>query len=708
MSKEHSKCSSGCSHGHYDHTHHQGCDHHEHDHHHEDHWLKATLGLGFGVSLLILSLAGIALSMPWMLALTFSSTALTFYLGFNTYKSAFQALSKGQWNHATLYTISTLTLVTLSILGLFIPGLVALGESAPVVLGFWHLGEAIEHSLVDKLQKKLDIRDCLPKQVKRNGELVSVEDLKPSDVIEIEPGMVLPVDGIVMTSTYLQTSRVDGSPNSKSFNMGDLVKSGMQLPENGTVMQLWVSKPYAESHLSLEAKRIQQGHREKAPIEVLTGKILKYFIPTILGIAILSGGLIASFFSPLLAVQCATAVLVSACPCVLSLIIPMVVKIAMQKASEMGVRIKDGKAIQAAGEVKHVVCDMHGTLTDGVSKITQCSFSDERYAAHLALLESHAKHSFGVEINRYLTKHYKPNLSQLKLEKLNTSNHSGLKAKINGETFLVGDENMLAAHGMKSLLLDLPEAEHNQIYFVKDGALIGQIEIQDKLRPDAISMARALGEQGIYLHIATGGSLSAAKQVATKLGIPHTRIYANSSEEKRSKADYIKFWQDKGDKVCMIGDAANDAPAIARANLGIAVKSPISDGITEQEAGIVLSQGALFPIAQTFELAKKANRTAFVTLGVSLGYNTSITLLASGLFLASGLIISPVIGVALAMLESVIVLGMLFAFKASSVQTEEEFTKAQSSPSSSFFGFFSSGHTESMSFDASGYLAPCL
>lgn len=688
MVHEHcSSSSSSCNHEH----------HHSHDHHHahshdhgSDHWFKAGLGLSFGIVVLALSLAGAVFTTPGLFLITGINAALALYLGSGIYQSAFKALSQGRWNHATLYTMSSLILVTVSVVGLFMPGLFISGETAAMMLGFWHLGEAIEHSLVDKLEEKLDIRDCLPKEVMRQGKHVAVEDLLPGDIIEIQPGEVIPVDGRLQQKAFLHTTRVNGRSKLKGFEMDETIKSGMQLPKHAEPIKLTVVKPYADSHLSLEAKAIQKAHKEKAPLEVLTAQILKYFIPSILTIALISAVVISIFYSPLLAIQCATSVLVSACPCVLSLITPMTVKLAMKKGHDIGVRFKDSKAIQNAAEVDDVIFDCNGTLTEGLSTVTNIQLEEADKIAHLALLEHQSEHGIGQAIYSHIRKHHRLSFDELKLEALDKSHHSGIKAKINGDWFIIGNKDMLASEGIQTFSPPFDKPDQGHIYFVRNQTIIGQIQVEDKIRSDSIPMLRALEKQGKVIHMATGDHIDAAKACATKLGIPHAHIYANSSEDKRSKIEYIKALQAQGRKVAMIGDSANDASAIAYADLGIAVKSPTAHDITEREADIVLHKGEVFPIAQLFEIATTAKQTMLTNLTISLGYNAAITLLAAGLFVSVGLVLSPVVGVALMILESTIVMGLLFMFKASELKTTlPEASEKATDKVDDTYGFFS-------------------
>lgn len=207
-------------------------------------------------------------------------------------------------------------------------------EAAPLVLGFWHLGEGIEHTLVGKINKKLDVRDCVPPLVLLKGnpdKEISVKTLIPNDMIIVKKGQVIPVDGVLTQQALLYTTRIDGSPNLKEFHPGDVVKAGMQLADHIPSLAMQVTKTYQNSYLSLIAENINKANDEKAPIEMFADKVLKYFIPGLIAVALLSGVVIGSLFNPALAIQCVVSVLVSACPCALSLITPMAVKIGMKK-----------------------------------------------------------------------------------------------------------------------------------------------------------------------------------------------------------------------------------------------------------------------------------------------------------------------------------------------------------------------------------------
>ena len=665
-------------HGHGDGHEHHGDGDHGHGHVHDNHWLKAGVGLFWGLGLLVMSLGGFTIPLTAYYAITGMTSLLTIYLGHNIYKSAWQGLFTNRWDTTTLYTISTLTILIVSLASLLIPGLPMMFEAAPFVLGFWHLGEGIEHSLIDKITEELDVRDCIHPVVLLQGEPeqeISVNFLIPNDVITIGQGNVIPVDGVLTQKALLYTSRIDGSPELKEFQPGDLVQSGMRLADHVPSVDMRVTKTYQNSYLSVIAKSINEAQQDKAPVEIFANQVLKYFIPGLLGIAVLSGIVISALFSPALAIQCVVTVLVSACPCALKLITPMGVRIGRNKAAEHGVQFRSGKDLEAAANINTIVLDLNGTLTKGIVKISSLKIDDERFLSHIAQLERHSEHAMAKILTSYLEENYELD-SELEVDAIDKNHHSGIKGTIDGETFMVGNKDMLLANDITDFKLPYNNPVNGSLYIVRGKAIIGQIATSDELREDAIATVAQLKRLGKEVHICTGADLDTAEKYADQLGIDRNNICANTvavltNEDQISKTGYIRFLQNKGRKVAMVGDAANDIAAIAHSNLGVAVESKIGDTATQQHAGIIVQQGLLFHIATAFDIAEKTHRNIRQNLLISLTYNSLVTLAAAGLFVAIGLTLNPAVGVALMVLESTLVLSNLYRLKEQEIVTLE-------------------------------------
>jgi Cu2+-exporting ATPase len=659
--------SENCSHNHND-------DHESHGHHHEYHWFKAGIGLVSGIGLLILSVASFNISMIAYYLITGFSTLVTLYLGHKVYQSAWHSLMQKKWEMSTLYTISTLAIIGISIVSLFVPGLPMMLESAPLVLGFWHLGEAIEHTLLDKINKKLDIRDIASETaLLKDGEEneILVKRLIPNDIIIIKAGEVIPIDGVLTQPALLVTTRVDGSPYLKQFNPGDAVKAGMCLANHHpTQIEMRVKKTHQNSYLSLIEKNISKANDEKAPIELFANKILKYFVPGLLAVALVSGVVVSLLFPPAIAIQCVISVLVSACPCVLSMITPMAVRIGMRKASEQGVHYKDGKTLQAASDIDTVVFDLNGTLTQGEVSVHAINMGHENRGLlkYFALLEGKSAHPVAIKIKQYVKGLNVHVDESIEIASIDSNHHSGIKGEISGEVFMIGNRDMLRANGVAIINSPYDEVKNGTIYMVRGNEVVGQIALTDHLRQDARATVKQLQLMGKQVHICTGADQETAERYAQLLGISTDNICANTVgaaalDDERSKESYIRLLQGQGRKVAMVGDAANDLTAIASADIGIAVKSKIGDTLTEQHAGMVVQQGLLFPIATAFDVASKTKQNIFQNLFVSLTYNSVITLVAGGLFVALGFALNPAIGVALMVVESAIVLANLYRLK---------------------------------------------
>lgn len=450
----------------HDHSHGHG---HHHGHHHENHWIKAALGLIWGIGLLVLSIGTFNIPLVAYYVITGLTSLMTLYLGHTVYQSAWQALKEKKWDTTTLYSISTLTILAVSIASVFVPGLPMMFEAAPLVLGFWHLGEGIEHTLVGKINKKLDVRDCVPPLVLLKGnpdKEISVKTLIPNDMIIVKKGQVIPVDGVLTQKALLYTTRIDGSPKLKEFHPGDVVKAGMQLADHIPSLEMQVTKTYQNSYLSLIAENINKANDEKAPIEMFANKVLKYFIPGLIAVALLSGIVIGSLFNPALAIQCVVSVLVSACPCALSLITPMAVKIGMKKASENGIHFNNGKALQAAADIDTVVFDLNGTLTQGKMVVKSLHITDKKYLRPIALLESQSDHPVAKIIKSYIEQQDTVSTEPLEIASIDKSHHSGMKGIINGEAFMIGNKDMLAANGITSIDKPYDNPEKGSVYIV--------------------------------------------------------------------------------------------------------------------------------------------------------------------------------------------------------------------------------------------------
>lgn len=680
------------------------CDHHHdhgHDHPHQHHLRKGIIGVLWGLALLffpmVLSFFHITIPFDALYAVVGATALVTLYLGRHIYFSAAKEFKNKKLGTNALYTLSTSAILLTSISSFFIPGLPLLLEGASLILGLWHLGEAIEHSLKEKINSKLKMQDCAPKMVKKVLDFGGLEDcptdqIVPGNIVCISAGEVIPVDGVLKKDAILNTSRLTGSSFPRHIKAGEYVSAGMQLLADQKEVDIVVTKKFEDSALARIDKNITWASQEteKAPLEAFTDRILKYFTPLLLITAVISSIIVGILFTPALAIQCAISVLVSACPCTLSFITPSSVKIGMSKAGERGIQFKHGKALQAAADIDVVVFDLNGTLTKGEVQVNGIELldqeiSEERFLQYAALLEKDVRHPFAQAISHYINARKIPaNLALCIREKDNT-HHSGVKATIDDQEFVIGSADILKANE-----ITVPDSKPDActVYLARNAKVIGKIILDDPLRDEARAIVQVLHRSGKEVHICTGADQETAFRYADSLGISKAHVLANciadeSKEDNPStKVAYIeKLQHERRLKVTMVGDAANDAAAVAKSNFGIAIASHIGDDITQSKAGAVIQDASLMPIVSTFEVAKKTKRNIVQNLFLSLAYNMGVTALGAGALLGiAGFALNPVIGVLFMLAETSIVLLNTLWFKCQALSTydyEDNYSRFQ-------------------------------
>lgn len=639
------------------------------------HLLQGIVGTSAGIALLTLSLVGMA-ALPMAVIYTIASFSifLTLCLGVDTYVEAFKKLVKTQTlTMDVLFAVSTLTIVGVSIASFFFPGLPAMFEVGLLIFGFRHLGKAIEESIKQKTTNGLYLRDlAIRKVAKHDGDKTiadyPVAQLKPGDVITVNPGEIIPVDGICLTEQIsLCIKRVKGETLPQEFIRGANILAGMQTIDMPIKIQ--VTKPEAESYLACLDEACSSANSEKAPLESAAQQILKYFIPAVFTLSIISGITIGVLFNPALAIQCAVALLVSACPCTLGFIIPLALKIGQAKAVENGIQFKNGKTLQMAAQIDTVVFDLNGTLTTGEYGVNACyifdnNLSPAQVCAYLEVLERESTHLVAKAISDYAqTKTTVQDIASLTVTDVCKKHHAGLSAKVNGEDIIIGNAKMMKDNGIsvEGLPKQLPCDKTAQlIYLARGKQVIATIVLCDALRPGAKEIIAALKSSGKKLHLCTGADPTIAKYYADQLGIPLENMVADCFPI--DKSNYINNLKQSGHQVAMVGDEINDASAMAASDLSVVINGVDNEKL-QQEAGLVIYNRSLLAIIAAFSIARQTVRNIKQNLVFSLIYNLSIMAVASGLLLSIGLVLNPGLGVALMVLQTSLVLLNAYHFK---------------------------------------------
>lgn len=636
----------------------------------KSHLIKGISGTLISFIIMALMMSGVGIPLLVMYGLMASSALLTLYFGADSYREAFKKLVKSKTlTMDTLFALSGTTIIAVSFASIFFPWLPMMFEAGLMIFGFRHLGQAIEESIKRTVVAELNFRNRVSPTTKKLNVSDEIEDekfpitqLKENDVILVAKGEVIPVDGECLDEeSMIYDTILTGSTLPRMIKKSAALFAGMKVPDHIPYLKMKVLRPQETSYLAKLDKNILDANAEKTPIETSANTILQYFVPLVIGIAVISGIIIGAFFTPALAIQCAISVLVSACPCTLGLITPISVTLGMSKASSNGVEFKTGKALQAAEQIDTVVFDLNGTLTTGVPIVSRPpkilkNISLDDFYNYLYSLEQISTHPIAKAICSFAQKKVTANLM---VTEFDTSQHCGISGIINNEKFIVGNESMMQKHGIDITQYqeELKNFAGQVIFLARENELLGYLLLKDPLCHDAIQTIHELKKMGKEVHICTGASQATAQSYAKELGISSKNIYADcvgadNGTKQKSKVDYIKQLQAKGKKVSMIGDAANDAVALTKSHFGIAIDSNSGDEITRQQAGAVIQRDSLLPIVTTFVIAKQTIQNIKQNLVMSLAYNSLMLLIAGGVFVAIGFALNPGIGVALMVLQT--------------------------------------------------------
>lgn len=648
------------------------------------HAFKGALGLLFGATLLILSMLGVVMPIIPLFLVSVFSVGLVLYLGIDSYFEAFEKLFKAKaLTMDTLFTVASLVALGISMVALFIPGLPNLFGAALLIFGFRHIGKAIEESAKKAVVSRISFRD------RARGEVGVIEidqsirqcklsDIKPGDVINVLSGEAVPLDGVCLNDVSVLKTIMTGSPLPEKVTSGEALLAGMRVTGTGS-LKLRVTATEANSYLARMDKKISEAEQSKAPIETQANKLLHYFIPLVFILAIISGICVGCFCTIPLAIQCVVAVLVSACPCTLGLIVPLAIKIGLAKAARCGAQFTGGESLQKAANIDTVVFDLNGTLTTGTPSVQAILYEENETADILPYLIALEKASLDKTSSsplhpfaKAICQKFPASVSSLKslvVSQLKTD-HCGRRATIKGHIYTVGNRTMMKNHGIGLPSKAAVQSGRHQVFFARGDTVIACITLEDPLRSNAKAVVAELQQRGKMLHICTGADEETARYYARELGISADNVKANCGNSEDSKLAYIRKLQAEGKKVAMVGDAGNDALAVAGSDLGIAIKSATSDSVTQDKAGVVIEKGALESIPFVFSIAEDAIKNIQQNLVISLTYNMVILILASGLLLSLHCAMNPGIGVALMILQMCFVLANAYRFNSSGSEVD--------------------------------------
>lgn len=540
----------------------------------------------------------------------------------------------------TLVAIGTATAYFYSIY-VMITGQAVFFESAAFVTTFVLLGQVFEEKMrnnASEAVEKLVNLQAKEAEVLRDGKYVKVplSEVAVGDQIRVRPGEKIAVDGVIESgSSTIDESMVTGESMPVTKKTGDHV-IGSTINNTGTFV-FKASKVGNDTMLAQIVELVKKAQNSHAPIQNLTDRVSDIFVPVVLILAIATFLVWYVFLGATLAhaLIFAVSVVVIACPCALGLATPTALMVGTGRGAKMGILIKNGEVLEKVNEVKTIIFDKTGTVTNGTPEVTDVVGDRDQVLRVAASLEQSSEHPLATAIIKAAQK---ADITPATVTNFTAVEGKGVKAQLNGKTALVGNEKLLDDLAIdeqwQNAMMDLQKAAKTVVVVALDNRVIGLIAIQDAPKPTSKAAIAELKAQGLQPVMLTGDNHVVAKAIARQVGID-TVI---AEVLPRDKAERVKNFQKAG-KVAFVGDGINDAPALSTADVGIAMGS--GTDIAIESGGIVLVKNDLRDVAKALELSRKTFNRIKLNLFWAFIYNVLGIPVAAGVFYLAGIILSP-------------------------------------------------------------------
>ncbi len=579
-------------------------------------------------------------------------------------------------NMWTLISLGVAAAYLYSLVATFLPGLFpeqyrmghGVGtyfEAAVVIVTLVFVGQVLElrarERTGDAIRALLDMapktaRRILPDGTEHDAPL---ENIMEGDRLRVRPGDAVPVDGVVIEGhSSLDESMLTGESMPVEKGPGDAV-TGATINKNGSLV-IEAGRVGADTVLAQIVAMVSNARRSRAPIQGLADRVSAIFVPTVVGIAILAFAA-WMIFGPepalVFAIASAVSVLIIACPCALGLATPISITTAAGRGAQAGVLIKDAEALERMAGVDTLIVDKTGTLTMGKPKLTDTVMLGDVAVADIlslaAALERGSEHPLAEAIVEGAEAQ---GASRQEATDFEAVTGKGVRGKVTGRAVALGNTDMMREMGLDTALAeaqtDTLRAEGKTAMFIAvDGALVGIVAVADPIKDSTAPAIKELHAQGLRVIMATGDNERTAQAVAGKLGIDEVR----AGVLPEAKKDLIDQLRKAGHKIAMAGDGVNDAPALAAADVGIAMGTGAD--VAMESAGITLLGGDLMGIVRARKLARATLRNIKQNLFFAFAYNALGVPIAAGLlYPVTGLLLSPMIAAAAMSLSSVSVI----------------------------------------------------
>ncbi len=615
---------------------------------------------------LIMSTIGMQTS--WLIQFALTTLVMAFP-GIHFYALGFPALLRGAPDMNSLVAVGTMAAFLYSLVATFAPGLLPAGtvnvyyEPAAVIVTLILLGRWLEARAKGRtsqaIQRLIGLQ-AKTARVRRDGGSVDipVAEVAPDDVIELRPGERVPVDGeVIEGESYVDESMITGEPVPVEKRAGATVVGGT-VNQTGA-LALRATAVGGDTMLAQIIRMVESAQGAKLPIQALVDRVTMWFVPAVMAVALVTFAIWFSFGpAPALTFGLvnAVAVLIIACPCAMGLATPTSIMVGTGRGAETGVLFRKGEALQLLKEARVVAFDKTGTLTQGAPKLTDLELADgfERnlVLAQVAAVEAKSEHPIARAIVDAAEGLTLPDVTSFE-----SITGLGVTAQAGGARVEIGADRYMARLGLDvdifaETAARMGDEGKTPLYAAINGKLAAIIAVADPIKPETPDAIRTLHDLGLKVAMVTGDNRRTADAIARQLGIDH--VVAEVLPE--GKLDAVRDLKAAHGRLAFVGDGINDAPALAEADVGIAIGTGTDVAI--EAADVVLMSGSLRGVPNAIALSKATIRNIRQNLFWAFAYNTALIPVAAGvLWPAFGILLSPIFAAGAMALSSVFVLG---------------------------------------------------
>lgn len=619
---------------------------------------RAAVFLGLAAGATILTWVPV----PWLPWFTWGvwlfiiTTPIMIFGGKGFFIGAWHAIKKRVANMDLLIALGTSTAYIYSAFVVFFPGVLPVEEKnvyfevSAIIIAFVLLGKYMEEIIKKRssaaIRKLLDLKPQTARVIRDGAEIeIPAESLMVDEIVVVRPGEKIPTDGIVTEGhSSVDEKMLTGESVPVEKKTGDEVIGGTM--NKVGAFKFRTTRVGADTTLSQIIKMVEEAQTSSSQIQRLADKVAAYFVPAVIGGAFLTAAIWVIIGNPTSALLSFVAVLIIACPCALGIATPAALMVGVGKGAELGILIRGAEYLERAEKLNAVVFDKTGTLTKGEPEVTEVVTTDGIGEGEIiklaAIAEKGSEHPLAEAILK------RANMTGFAIpdaESFEAIPGHGVKVKSDGREILVGNRRLMkdfdiSMQDSESIISGLEEKGNTVMIVARDKKFIGLIAVADTLKENAESVVSGLKAEGIQVVMLTGDNERTAKAIGSKVGIE--RIVANVLPGEKSKV--IKALQAEGKVVAMVGDGINDSPALAQADIGIAIGS--GSDVAKETGGIILVRDDLRDVIKGIRLSRETMRKIKQNLFWAFIYNTvGIPIAAFGL-------LNPIIAAAAMALSS--------------------------------------------------------